>query len=83
LNGLSGTYFTSLIETFEFYYGWWIVIACSIIGLLSGSSRFSFTMFFPTLIDDLGWTRAMLGFGLTLHMWVYAFSVKRPVSPSP
>ena len=57
-----------------FYYGWWIVIACSMIGLLSISSRFSFTMFFPTLIDDLGWTRAALGFGLTLHMWVHAIS---------
>ena len=57
------------------YYGWWIVIACSMIGLLSGSSRFSFTMFFPTLIDELGWTRATLGFGLTLHMWIYAISV--------
>jgi MFS family permease len=57
------------------FYGWWIVFSCSVIALISGSSRFSFTMFFPTLIDDLGWTRAMLGFGLTLHMWVYAVTV--------
>jgi len=57
------------------FYGWWIVFACSIIALLSGASRFSFTMFFPTLLDDLGWTRATLGFGLTLHMWVYAVTV--------
>ena len=58
-----------------FFYGWWIVFSCSMIGLLAGSSRFSFTLYFPTLLDDLGWTRAMLGFGLTLHMWVYAVSV--------
>lgn len=58
-----------------FFYGWWIVMACSLIAFLSGASRFSFTMFFPTLIDDLGWTRATLGFGLTLHMWTYAFFV--------
>ena len=53
------------------FYGWWVVSACSVIALLSASSRFSFTMFFPYLISDLGWTRATLGFGLTLHMWVY------------
>ena len=63
------------IEKQKFFYGWWVVIACSFVGLLSASSRFSFTMFFPTLIDDLGWSRASLGFGLTLHMWVYAFTV--------
>jgi MFS family permease len=53
------------------FYGWWVVAAGSLIGLLSSSSRFSFTMFFPYLLQDLGWTRATLGFGLTLHMWVY------------
>ncbi|MDY6844336.1 MAG: MFS transporter, partial [Thermodesulfobacteriota bacterium] len=54
------------------FFGWWVVIACAIIGLFAGSSRFSFTMFLPTLLEDLGWTRAMLGFGFTLHMWTYA-----------
>ena len=59
----------------KFFYGWYIVFSASVIGLLSGSSRYSFTMFFPTLVEDLGWTRAVLGFGLTLHMWVYAVVV--------
>jgi MFS family permease len=59
----------------KIFYGWWIVAACSLISFLSVSSRFSFTMFFPTLISDLGWSRAMLGFGLTLHMWTYAITV--------
>jgi MFS family permease len=59
----------------EIFYGWWIVMACALIAFLSGASRFSFTMFFPTLIDDLGWTRATLGFALTIHMWTYAFCV--------
>ena len=54
------------------FFGWWVVIACAIIGLFAGSSRFSFTMFLPTLLEDLGWTRAMLGFGFTAHMWTYA-----------
>lgn len=56
------------------FYGWWVVAAGSVIGLLSSSSRFSFTMFFPYLVQDLGWSRATLGFGLTLHMWVYGLA---------
>jgi len=54
------------------FYGWWVVLACSFIGLLSSSARLTFTMFLPTIENDLGWTRAALGFGLTLHMWMYA-----------
>lgn len=56
------------------FYGWWVVFACALIALMSSSGRFSFTMFFPVLLEDLGWTRAELGFGLTLHMWIYALS---------
>ncbi len=54
------------------FYGWRVIIACAVIATFSSSSRFSFTMFLPYLLDDLGWSRAMLGFGLTLHMWIYA-----------
>ena len=57
------------------FYGWWVITACSLILFMSGASRFSFTLFFPTLLEDLGWSRATLGFGLTLHMWVYAVTV--------
>ena len=56
------------------FYGWWVIMACCVIAILSSASRYSFTMFFPTLLDELGWTRTMLGFGLTLHMWVYAIT---------
>jgi len=52
------------------FYGWWIVIACSSIGVLSSASRFSFTMFFPTLLDDLHWSRAQLAFVFTVSWWV-------------
>ncbi len=54
------------------FYGWWVIIACALIAVLASTGRYSFTMFLPVLLDDLGWTRAMLGFGLTLHMWVYS-----------
>jgi len=52
------------------FYGWWVVIACSIIGILSSSSRFSFTMFLPTLVEDLNWPMAELAFGFTISWWV-------------
>jgi len=54
------------------FYGWRIVAACSLIGLLASSARFSFTIYLPVLLDDLGWTRATLGFGFTLGYWVSA-----------
>ena len=53
------------------FYGWWIILVCSLIGLFAAASRLSFTMFLPTFLEDLGWTRAMLGFGFTAHMWTY------------
>ncbi len=54
------------------FYGWWVIIACALVAVLASTGRYSFTMFLPVLLEDLGWTRAMLGFGLTLHMWVYS-----------
>ena len=54
------------------FYGWWVIIACALIAVLASTGRYSFTMFLPVLLEDLEWTRAMLGFGLTLHMWVYS-----------
>lgn len=54
------------------FYGWWVIIACALVAVLASTGRYSFTMFLPVLLEDLGWTRTMLGFGLTLHMWVYS-----------
>jgi len=68
-----GTYLTLQNENRPvIFYGWWIVAACSLIGLLASSARFSFTIYLPVLLDDLGWTRATLGFGFTLGYWVSA-----------
>jgi len=49
-----------------------VVLACSLIGILVSSARLSFTMFLPTLLDDLGWSRTMLGSGYTFGAWVGA-----------
>lgn len=50
------------------FYGWWVIIACSVVSFSASSSRYAFSMFFPYLLDDLGWSRATIGFALTLHM---------------
>jgi len=54
----------------KIFYGWWVVIACCVLGVLSSSSRFSFTLFFPTLLEELNWSRATLSFGFTVSWWV-------------
>jgi MFS family permease len=56
------------------FYGWWIVIACAAINFLCNMARTSFTMFFPALLEDLGWSRSLLGFGNTLHAWAASFT---------
>ncbi|VVS93529.1 MFS transporter [Desulfoluna spongiiphila] len=59
-------------EKTKLFYGWWVVAACSLIVLLTAMSRYSLTIFMPTLEAELGWNRATLGFGMTVHLWVYA-----------
>ncbi|MBW2086901.1 MAG: MFS transporter, partial [Deltaproteobacteria bacterium] len=55
-------------------YGWWIVITSCVLGVMSSSARFSCTRFFPSLIEDLEWTRARLAFGFTVSGWVSAIT---------
>lgn len=75
---MEGSLATPQVETArpsKIFYGWWVVLACSIVALCASSSRYAFSMFFPFVLDDLGWTRATVGLALTLHMVVGAVSV--------
>ena len=43
------------------FYGWWIVIACFIIGLyVGGSTVYGFTAFFEPLREEFGWSYTQL-----------------------
>ncbi|MFC2003211.1 MFS transporter [Chloroflexota bacterium] len=49
----------SKTEKGQLYYGWVIVAACLIIFLTVSGIRFSFGVFFKSLEEDFGWTRAV------------------------
>ncbi len=54
------------------FYGWWVVMACALIALSAAVTRYTFSIFMPYMLNDLGWTRTAIGAALTLHMIVYA-----------
>ena len=50
------------------FYGWWIVLSCSIIGLyVSGTVFFGFTAYFEPLIEEFGWSYTQVSFAKSLR----------------
>jgi OFA family oxalate/formate antiporter-like MFS transporter len=50
------------------FYGWWIVLACFIIGLyVSGITFYGFTAFFEPLIKEFGWSYTQVSFAASLR----------------
>jgi OFA family oxalate/formate antiporter-like MFS transporter len=61
-----------LFESFpmikKIFYGWWIVLACFIIGLyVSGITFYGFTAFFEPLIKEFGWSYTQVSFAASLR----------------
>ena len=62
---LSSPYFPGLNRIF---YGWWIILACFIIGLITGAVIFfGFTAFFDPLVKEFGWSYTEVSFALSLR----------------
>ncbi|MEK7215757.1 MAG: hypothetical protein AAB289_09215, partial [Chloroflexota bacterium] len=56
-----------MLERPRFFYGWWVVMACALITLVSGSAfYYGFGALFSPLIDEFGWstTATALAFSL-------------------
>ena len=52
----------------KIFYGWWIVLACFIIGLyVSGITFYGFTAFFDPLIKEFGWSYTQVSFAASLR----------------
>lgn len=52
----------------DVYYGWWIVLACFIIGLYAGAIIFyGFTAFFDPLVAEFGWSYTEVSFAMSLR----------------
>jgi OFA family oxalate/formate antiporter-like MFS transporter len=50
------------------FYGWWIVLACSLIGFyVGGVIYFGFTAFFEPIREEFGWSYAEISFAISLR----------------
>ena len=52
----------------KIFYGWWIVLACSLIGLyVGGIIFFGFTAFFEPIREEFGWSYAQISLAISLR----------------
>jgi len=50
------------------FYGWWIVLACSLVVLyVGGVIHFGFTAFFKPIRDEFGWSYTQISFAVSLR----------------
>jgi len=58
------------------FYGWWVLAALFVIGVLGPLARYSVTAFFPDMTRELHWTRSEIGTAQSISLWVYSvFSI--------
>jgi len=57
------------------FYGWWVVGALFIVGMLGPMGRYSITAFFPFIASELGWSRSEIGLAQSLSLWIYSLFV--------
>jgi len=51
----------------KIFYGWWIVLACSLIGLYFGAVPFGFTAFFEPIREEFGWSYTQISLAASLR----------------
>ncbi len=52
----------------KIFYGWWVIIACFILGIITGAfTFFGFTAFFDPLVKEFGWSYTQVSFALSLR----------------
>jgi len=57
-----------------FFYGW-VMVGIAIIGMvLVYGTRHSFSVFFPPILDEFGWSRGSTAFMLSLNLLVYGLT---------
>jgi len=63
-----------VIKTGRIFFGWYIVAAGLAIHALGYGSRYSFSVFFPTLLDQFGWPRDLGASILSTHLLFYGLT---------
>ncbi len=57
----------------HFFYGW-VIVGISLVGMtLIYGIRHSFSVFFPSILDEFGWARGSTAVMLSLHLLIYGF----------
>ena len=52
----------------KLFYGWWIVLACTVVGFyVGGVIVYGFSAFFQPLIEEFGWTYTQISFAASLR----------------
>jgi len=59
-------------ENREIFYGWWVVLALSLVAFFGPMGRYLLTPLFPFIEREMGWSREAIGTAFTIHFWVYA-----------
>ena len=54
-----------------FFYGWTVVGICTIAMTLGYGVRHSFSVFFPPILEEFGWTRGSTAVMLSIHLLFY------------
>jgi MFS family permease len=56
------------------FYGWWVLAALFLVGMLGPMGRYTLTAFGPFISQELGWGATSIGLALSINLWVYAFA---------
>jgi MFS family permease len=54
------------------FYGWWVVLALSLVAFFAPMGRYLLTPLFPFVEREMGWSREAIGLAFSIHFWVYA-----------
>ena len=61
-------------KTRRIFFGWYIVVAAMLIQGLGYGSRYTFSVFFPTLLEEFGWSRDIGASILSVHLLFYGLT---------
>ena len=62
-----------MVKRPRFFYGW-VIVGITIIAMtLIYGIRHSFSVFFPSILDEFGWSRGSTAFMLSLNLLIYGF----------
>jgi len=54
------------------FYGWWIVVALFIVGMVAPLGRANMSAFLPFMTSEPGWSVETIGLAQSLALWLYA-----------